>query len=605
MTKANEKDSAASAPAVKKTKTPAKPATPTLQVSHSLMVRELAEMLDVSSLEVIKQLMRSGIMANINQVIDHKTAALVAKIYGFDVVLKPRMMEHAESTRRGQMRIIEAGGTLQPRPPIITVMGHVNHGKTRLLDAIRQTNVMDSEAGGITQHMGAYQVVLEGQKITFLDTPGHEAFTAMRAHGAQITDITVLVVAADDGVMPQTIEAINHAKAAGVPIVVAINKIDIDGANPELVRQQLSDAGLVVEQWGGDVVAVEISAREKAGIQELLENLLVVAELEDLKANPATGAIGVVIEAKMEKSMGALATVLVQNGTLRNGDIAIVGNNWGRVKAMFSDTGKRVRKAEPSTPVAILGLDGVPNAGDPLQTVSTEKEAHEKVEALLQKMADARALNLHNLYDQINSGEVKELNIVLKTDVQGSMEPIRQSLERMGNEQVQVRLIHSGTGNITNSDVLLASASQGLVIGFNVATEEGARLASGVQHVSIRNYNVIYTLINDIEKALKGLLEPTFTEVVEGHAEVRAIFSAGKVKIAGCYVTDGKITRNAQARLIRAGSTITESTIASLKRFKDDARDVAAGYECGIRLKDYSDVQVGDIVECFMMARDE
>jgi translation initiation factor IF-2 len=478
-------------------------------------------------------------------------------------------------------------------------MGHVDHGKTRLLDAIRQTNVMATEVGGITQHIGAYQVEVNGQKITFLDTPGHEAFTAMRARGAQVTDITILVVASDDGVMPQTLEAIDHARAAGVPIMVAINKIDKPEANSGLVKQQLADAGLLIEEWGGDIVCVLTSAKEKEGISELLENLLVVAEMENLRANPSLPAVGVVIEAKLDKTKGPLATVLVHNGTLRLGDTIVIGTTWGRVKAMFNDIGKRVRKAGPATPVELLGLNSVPQVGDTLTTVVSEHQA----QVLIQKRQPEtmpKSVKLDNLFDQISAGQVKELNVILKADVQGSIEPIRSSLEQLGTEEVKVRVIHSGSGNITESDVMLAIASKGLIIGFNTGCEPGARRLADVEGIDIRHYDVIYNLVDDVGKALKGMLEPTYVEVIDGRAEVRAIFPAGKrEKAAGVYVTEGKISRGASARVRRQEQVVFESIVSSLRRFKDDVKEVAAGYECGVGIKDFSEFQVGDILELF------
>jgi len=467
---------------------------------------------------------------------------------------------------------------------------------------------MGTEAGGITQHIGAYQVKVNGQKITFLDTPGHEAFTAMRAHGAQLTDITILVVAADDGVMPQTLEAIDHARAAGVPIIVAINKIDKPNANPELVKQQLADANLLIEEWGGDTVCVPISAKEKIGITELLENLLVVAEVEELKANPSGPAAGVVIEAEMDKSRGPLATVLVNSGTLKVGDTVVVGTTWGRVRAMFNDIGKQVKKAGPAIPVEVLGLNSVPQATDTLTAVLNEHKAQaliEKHKLERQKVSLAsKVVNLNNLFDQISTGQVKGLNVVLKTDVQGSIEPIRSSLEHLGTEEVQVRIIHSGTGNITENDVMLSTASKGLIIGFGVSAEEGARHLASTEGVDIRHYDVIYNVIDDVDKALKGLLEPTYTEVTEGRAEVRAIFPAGKgIKVAGAYDTEGKVSRGASVRVRRGEEIVYESMISSLKRFKDDVKEVAAGYECGIGIKDFNEFQVGDILEFFRMEK--
>jgi len=568
-----------------------------VEIPQSVAVRQLAELLQVSAVDVIKQLMRNGIFANINQVIDYETAAAVATNLGYEAHPEPRAARVGES-RRYRPQDEELSG-LQLRPAVVTIMGHVNHGKTRLLDAIRQTNVMATEAGGITQHIGAYQVEVNGQKITFLDTPGHEAFTAIRARGAQVTDITILVVAADDGVMPQTLEAIDHARAAGVPIVVAINKIDKPEANPEAVKQQLSDAGMLIEEWGGDVVCVSISAKEKKGVSELLENLLVVAEMEELRADPSQPAVGVVIEAELDKSKGPLARVLIQNGTLKVGDTVVVGGTWGRIRAMFNDLGKRVRKADPSMPVELLGLDSVPQVGDTLTTVAGEHQAR----ALIQKRQQEihpRAVSLDNLYDQISAGQVKELNIILKADVQGSIEPIRSSLERLATEQVQVRIIHSGSGNITESDVMLAIASKGLIIGFGTGVEAGAKRLAEVEGVDIRRYDVIYNLVDDVEKALKGMLEPTYVEVVEGRAEVRAVFpSSKKSKVAGVYVTEGKIGRGAQVRVRRGEQVVAESVVNSLRRFKDDVKEVTSGYECGEGIEDFNDFENGDILEFF------
>jgi translation initiation factor IF-2 len=482
-------------------------------------------------------------------------------------------------------------------------MGHVDHGKTRLLDAIRQAKVMESEVGGITQHIGAYQVDVDGQKITFLDTPGHEAFTAMRAHGAQVTDITVLVVAADDGVMPQTKEAIDHAKAAGVPIVVAINKIDKPEANPDRVKQQLADAGLVIEEYGGQTVAVETSAKAGKGVPELLENILLVAELEELKANPSQSATGVVIEARMDKSMGSMATVLVHNGTLRIGDTIVAGTTWGRVKAMFNEVGKRIRKAEPATPAAILGLGSVPGVGDTLRAVAGEHQARDLAERrknLAKKSAMQAGVSLTNIYDQISAGKMKELNIILKTDVQGSIEPIRASLEGLGTEKVQVRIIHSGAGNVTESDVMLAAASKGLVVGFGTGIEAGAQRSAEAEGVDIRRYEVIYSLVEDVEKAIKGLLEPEYRDVVDGRAEVKAVFTAGKrAKVAGVAVTEGKVASGAMVRVKRGEEVLVESSVASLKRFKDNVKEVAAGFEAGVGVKDFSGYEVGDILEFY------
>ncbi|MFC1942098.1 translation initiation factor IF-2 [Chloroflexota bacterium] len=584
-----------------------------IEIPHSLSVRQLALLLQVESIQVIKQLMRNGIMANINQIIDYNTAAAVITGFGFEAHLSPlkdqRLASAAEQGKKLKRLYSAEHDNLQTRPPVVTVMGHVNHGKTRLLDAIRQTTVMDHEAGGITQHIGAYQVTINGRKITFLDTPGHEAFTAMRAHGANITDVTILVVAADDGVMPQTIEAINHSRAAEVPIVVAINKIDRPNANLDLVKQQLADAGLLIEEWGGNTICVQISAKENIGISELLENVLLVADMEDLKASPSKPAAGVVIEAEMDKTRGPLATVLIQSGTLKVGDTIVVGDTWGRVKALFNDLGKNVDMAEPASPTVILGINIVPQVGDTLTVVHNEHQAQVKLEKRRAEIEQdssllAKSVHLDNLYDQINAGQVKELNVILKADVQGSIEPIRSSLERLGTQEVQVRIIHSGTGNVSESDVMLAIASGGLVIGFGVSSEEGARRVAGTRDIDIRYYNVIYGLIDDVDKALKGMLEPVFTEIIDGRAEIRAVFPAGKrIKIAGVFVTEGKINRSGSVRVRRGKDILFESTVSSLKRFKDDVREVATGYECGVGIRDFNDIEVGDILEFHRMEK--
>ncbi len=603
---------AVSKAAEKSVKEPEKDETPVINLPRSISVRQLAEMLDIDAINIIKQLMRNGIMANINQVIDFDTAGSIVTSFGYKPHLAPikdqLMASAAEESKRLKRKYGKEADNLIERPPVVTVMGHVDHGKTKLLDAIRKTNVVDSEAGGITQHIGAYQVTIDGQKITFLDTPGHEAFTAMRAHGANITDVTILVVAADDGVMPQTKEAINHARAAEVPIVVAINKIDKDNANPNQVKQQLTEAGLVVEEYGGDTVCVEVSAKEKKGIKELLESVLLVAEMEELKANPNQPAAGVVIEAEKDKTMGPLATVLIQSGTLKEEDTVVVGMTWGRVRAMFNETRKRIKKAEPSMPVEILGLGEVPKVGDTLTAVSDERHAQailtRKRTELEQTALEKKAVNLDTLYDQISTGRVKELNVILKTDVQGSIEPIMNSLERLGTDEVKVRIIHNAPGNITESDVMLAAASNGLIIGFNVSASEGARRLATSTSVDIRFYDIIYNLIDDVDKALKGLLEPKLVEVIEGQADVRAVFSAGKgTKAAGVLVTEGRVTRNVPVRVKRGKETLVESTVSSLKRFKDDAKEVAAGYECGVGVKDFNDFKVGDVLEFYKMEK--
>jgi len=579
-----------------------------IEIPSALTVKQLSELLQVSPVDAIKRLMRRGVMANVNQVLEYSVAATVATDYGYEVRMEPPATRKAgriaEIRRKRQLQTVEEAGGLKPRPPVVTIMGHVNHGKTRLLDTIRQTNVMDQEAGGITQHIGAYQVEVNGQRITFLDTPGHEAFTAMRARGAQVTDITILVVAADDGVMPQTLEAIDHARAAGVPIVVAINKIDRPEANPDRVKQQLADAGLLIEEWSGDTVCVQISAREKIGIDELLSNLMVVAEVEELKADPSHPAEGVVIEAEMDRFRGPLGTVLVHSGTLRLGDTVVVGDTWGRVKAMFNDAGKRVKKAAPSTPVEVLGLNGVPQVGDVLTVTADERQAQSLIEKNRaereREQSAAKAVNLSNVYEQLSDGRVKELNIVLKADVQGSIEPIRTSLEQIAEEEVKVRVIHSGTGNVTESDLMLAIASKAVIIGFNTGSETGARRLAELEGVSIRHYDVIYNLVDDIAKALKGMLEPTYVEVIEGHAEVRAIFSLSRrEKVAGAYVTEGRMVRGASIRVLRDGQVVHESIVSSLRRFKEDAREVATGYECGVGVRGFTDFEVGDVLEVF------
>ena len=563
----------------------------------TLTVKQLADLLKVSAVEVIKQLMRNGIMANINQAVDYDTAAVVVAHFGYEAKKQPMLSQIKRPTST-------TGGKLYPRPPVITIMGHVDHGKTSLLDAIRQSNVIATEAGAITQHIGAYQVEVDSRKITFLDTPGHEAFTAMRARGAQVTDIAVLVVAADDGIMPQTVEAINHARAANVPIVVALNKIDKPDANPEKVKKQLSDLGLIIEEWGGDTVCVPISAKKKQGIDVLLENLLLVADILELKAEHDCPAEGVVIEARLDKTRGPLATLLVQKGILKLGDNITVRNTSGKVKAMFNELGKQLKKAEPAAPVEVLGLNAVPQAGESFKVVSTEREARtmlEKQKDSAQKVSTrARPLGLSDLSTQISTGQIKELSIILKTDVQGSIEPIKDSLEHLGDERIKVRIIHSGSGSITEGDVLLALASKGIIIGFNSRPEPGAQRLAETEGISIRHYNVIYELVKDVEKALKGMLEPTYTEVIEGQAEVIALFETGKKgKIAGVSVKEGKMRRDASARLIRRGEQIHESRISSLRRFKEDVKEVATGFECGLRLEGFSDFQIGDIIQSY------
>lgn len=581
-----------------------------------ITVRQLAELLGVSPIEVIKELIADGIMANINQTIDYDTAAVVASDMGFEPREEappplPEVEAPPAPLTEVPLREIyaqEAPEDLEPRPPVVTVMGHVDHGKTTLLDAIRETNVVAGEVGGITQHIGAYQVERGGRKITFIDTPGHEAFTAMRARGAQVTDIAVLVVAADDGVMRQTKEAIDHARAAQVPIIVAINKIDKKEADPDRVKRQLAELGLTVEEQGGDVISVEVSAKEKEGLDNLLEMILLVADLSELRANPHRPAMGTAIEGKLDRSRGPMATVLVQNGTLEVGENLVVGNIYGRVRAMFDYQGKAVKKVPPSTPVAILGLSDVPRAGDTFEVVPDEKRAkalaQERVEKEVAAVRRPPRLSLDEIYDQIQAGKVKELLVILKGDVQGSLEPVRNSLERLGDENLRARIIHEGTGGITESDVNLAIASEAIIIGFNVQVRPTARSMAEMEGVEIRQYEVIYKLIEDMEKALKGLLEPVYEDVVLGRAEVRAVFHISKRgEVAGVYVEEGEVRRNAQAKVIRDGEVLYDGQIASLKRFKDDVKEVAAGFECGIGLDGFEDFEEGDIIEVYKKER--
>lgn len=573
-------------------------------IGESITVKELAEKMKKSPAEIIKKLLMLGVMATINQEIDADTATIVAAEFGYEVEVKVEPDIEAQFLQEPE----EDPAALQPRPCVVTVMGHVDHGKTSLLDAIRQTNVTATEAGGITQHIGAYQVEHNGKKITFLDTPGHEAFTAMRARGAKVTDIAVLVVAADDGVMPQTVEAINHAKAAGVPIIVAINKIDKPNANPEKVKQQLTEYGLVAEEWGGDTVMVPVSAKTRQGLEDLLEMILLVAEMLELKANPNRPARGTVIEARLDKGRGPVATVLVQNGTLEVGDNLVAGTTWARVRAMLDHKGRRVKKAPPSMPVEVLGFAEVPQAGDQFFVVPDEKTARQIAEKRASKKreeefrAAAPRVSLDDLFRQIQEGQVKELRIIIKADVQGSAEALKQALERLSTSEVKVSIIHQGVGAITETDIMLASASNAIIIGFNVRPDVNARRVAEREKVDIRLYRVIYDAIDDVKKALSGLLEPEYREVFLGRAEVRKIFKISKVgTVAGCYVTEGKITRDASVRLIRDGTVVYEGKLASLKRFKDDVREVAQGYECGLSLEKHNEIQEGDVIEAYTM----
>ncbi len=578
-----------------------------LHLPNQATVSELADLLDASVAEVIKVLItKAGMMANINQALNRETMALVAEELGFEIAEEAPEVEPTPETGGTASALLDRlsqqqdTGVAQPRPPIVTVMGHVDHGKTSLLDAIRQTNVTASEAGGITQHIGAYQVEKHGRKITFLDTPGHEAFTAMRARGAQATDVAVIVVAADDGVMPQTREAINHANAAKVPILVAINKTDVPGANIERVKQQLSEAGVYVEGYGGEVVTVPVSARQKTGLDDLLEMILMVSDIEEPKANPSRMAKGVIIESRKDPTMGPLATALVVDGSLNVGDVILVGTTYGKVRAMISDQGKRLRKAEPSTPVEILGLPEI-GAGEQFQVVQDERVARTVAEERqAQRPGETGRMTLDDLAAQARAGETKELNLIVKADVQGSLEAIRHSVERLDVDGIRPRLIHVGTGNITPSDVLLAVASRAIVIGFHVKVDPSAREAAESSRVDLRSYDIIYKLIEDLETALRGLREPKFEEVVYGHAEVRQVFRLpNKVVIAGCRVTDGTVVRNGGARIQRGTEQIYEGRISSLKHLKDEVREVATGFDCGIGLENFSDVQEGDIIEVF------
>jgi len=569
---------------------------PSVELPPSISVKQMADLLEVEPVKIIKQLMRKGVMAGVNQVIDFDTASAIAADMGYRA-------QTAIDRKAVRARREDTGEKLAARPPVVTVMGHVDHGKTTLLDLIRKTNVTAQEAGAITQHIGAYQTVVDGRKITFLDTPGHEAFTAIRARGAHATDIVILVVAADDGVMPQTTEAVDHARAAGVPIVVAMNKTDKPDANPDKVKQQLADIGLVIEEWGGDTVCVPISAKQGEGISDLLENLYVVADILELKADPDRPAEGVVVEAKLDKTKGPLATFLVQQGTLRKGNIVVAGQAWGRVKAMYDDKGKHVQKAGPATPVEVLGLNEVAQSGDLFMVLPNEHAARSIVEK--QKETKPRsALSLSALSSQISEGQIKELNVVLKTDVEGSIEPVKTSLERLSTDQVRIRVIHAASGSITESDVLLASASNGIVIGFDTGVTPGATQLANTEAVGIQHYNVIYKLIEDMDKTLKGMLEPTYADVLIGRAEVRAVFPSSKLgRIAGVYVMEGKIRRDAEVKVLRNGQSIAETRVSSLKRFTEDVSEVAAGLECGLGMEGNTDFEVGDTIEFYRKER--
>ena len=571
-----------------------------IELSGPLTVKELAEKMGREVSEIIKKLMLLGVMASINQEVDVDTATIVAEEFGVTVTeVEP------EEDPTDIIEIEDAPETLKPRPPVVTIMGHVDHGKTSLLDVIRQTNVTAGEAGGITQHIGAYQVRYNDNKITFLDTPGHEAFTAMRLRGAKSTDIAVLVVAADDGVMPQTIEAINHAKSADVPIIVAINKMDKPGANPDHVKQQLSEHGLLPEEWGGDVIMVPVSAKKKQGIDDLLENILLVAEVMELKANPNRKAYGVVIEAQLDKGRGAVCTVLVQKGSLRVGDTVLAGTAYGKVRAMTNERGEKVKVARPSMPVEILGFSEVPQAGEIIygmddneaRTIAEKRIAKQRV----QELQATHKVTLDDIFNQIQQGELKDLNIIIKADVQGSVEALRQSLEGIKNPEVRIVIVHAAVGAINESDIMLASASNAIVMGFNVRPDANVRRAAEQEKVDLRTYRVIYDAINDVESAMRGMLAPQFKEVVVGRAEVRQVISTPKAIVAGSYVTEGRITNDSEVRLIRDGIVVFEGKVDSLRRFKDEVKEVKTSFECGISLEGYRDIKEGDVIEAYLM----
>ena len=585
-----------------------------LELAATISVRELATKVNASPIEVIKLLMSNGVMASINQTVDFDTAAIVAAELGYDVSMDT---PEADKNDLGEIplwrRVIlqEAKEKLKPRPPVVAILGHVDHGKTSLLDAVRHANVASGEAGGITQHIGAYQTELKGKTITFLDTPGHSAFTAMRARGAQGADIVILVVAADDGVMPQTKEAYAHAKAAQVPIIVAMNKVDKPNADPNRLKQQLAEIGLIPDEWGGDTIVVPLSAKQRTGIEDLLEAILLVADNMHILANPEGSPMGTVIEAKVDKARGPIATLLVQNGSLEVGDTIMVGGTYGKLKAMFDFRGKKIRKAGPATPVEVMGLNDVPSAGDVFQLVPSEKDARaiitEREQAKARESATKKSgVTLEQLFDQFKAGDVRELKVVLKADVQGSLEPIVSSLNDLSKGDIKIHILHAETGNIGENDVMLAAASKALVLGFNVNPDAGARRLAEAEGVSIRVYEIIYRMLEDIEKALKGMLEPEFKESIVGQAEVRAIFRISKVgNIAGCRVTSGEIRRNVKVHIKRKGEEIYKGEISTLKHLQDDVKEVRAGFDCGIALKGFTDYAVGDVIECFLVEKVE
>lgn len=584
-----------------------------IELPPTITIRELAQAIKASPIEIIKTLMANGVMANINQQIDFDTAAVVAAEMGYEVALEKQEATSEEDAGEIPLwrRLIanEDPSQLVSRPPVVTILGHVDHGKTTLLDAIRQTNVVEGEAGGITQHIGAYQAEHNGRIITFLDTPGHAAFTAMRARGAQGADVVVLVVAADDGVMPQTREAIAHAKAAQVPIIVAMNKIDKANADPSKVKQQLAEIGLVPDEWDGDTIVVPISAKKKIGLDDLLEAIILVTDNMKIQANPKGHVTGTVIEAERDKSKGAMATLLIQNGTLDVSDVVVVGNAYGRLRAMFDYRGRQIRKAGPSSPVSVMGLSDVPEAGDIFQVVDSEREARaivsaRKLEKREHDFEKTDVLTLEQLFDRFQSGEVKELRLIVRADVQGSLEPIVSSLKDLSAGDIGINILHAETGSIGENDVMLAAASKAIVIGFNVQADGAARRLAETEGVSIRLYDIIYRLTEDIEKALKGMLEPEERVTVIGHAEVRAVFRISKLgNIAGCLVTDGELRRNALVRVLRSGEVIHEGSVSSLKHLQEDVREVRQGFECGIAVKNFDKWEVGDMIESFIVEK--
>ena len=586
----------------------------TIELPANIVIRDLAQIIEQSPIDVIKKLMSNGVMASINQSVDFDTAAIVVAEYGFDAV--PEVFEEEVKEEVGEIPLWrqliadEDEAKLVGRAPVVTILGHVDHGKTSLLDAIRETNVAEGEAGGITQHISAYQVEMKGRTISFLDTPGHAAFTAMRARGAQGADIVILVVAADDGVMPQTKEAIAHAKAARVPIVVALNKMDKANANPENVKQQLAEQELVPDDWGGSTMVIPVSAKKKEGIDDLLEAVLLVTDNTDIRANPEGSVIGSVIEAEVDKTKGTVATLLVQNGTLQSGDIVVAGSAYGRLRAMFDFRGKPVNKAGPSTPVGVLGLNDVPAAGDLFRVVETDKEARdivaERIEAQKQRLRASKKTSLEDLFAAYQAGEAKELNLIIKADVQGSLEPIMSEVEKLGKGEIAVHVLYAETGNIGENDVMLASASQAIIIGFSVQADVAARRLAEKEGVSIRLYDIIYRVTEDIEKALKGMLDPVVTEKEIGRAEVLAVFPISKIgKIAGCKVRAGELRRNAKVRLYRGDDLVFEGEMASLKHEKESVREVRTGFECGVGLKNFHDIEVGDELVCYVLEKSE